>query len=261
VALLKPYGKASLRCSNLFIGEPLKPIHKAQTDGVNYLAYYPCGDVVSELLTQKYIGNSVLLEMQVLDKFSKFLIVISLALIIFGCGSGAPNAAPVQEPVVVYQYGDSITRQAGTTLLDYLPVGSTVVNMGLDGQKASDATNGRYGSMPIFEKDKIYTFSWGVNEALNGFSDLDYELPMNYVFNACKGYKCVIEAPWLMLNPQNNAPDAVIRYRAILKRLGAQYNIPVVFEDSQEHIGEGIHLTEAHMRIRAGLLAAEILKL
>jgi hypothetical protein len=196
-----------------------------------------------------------------LNKFSKYLIIVSLALIVFGCGSGSPTPPVVQPSLIVYQYGDSITRQAGTILLDYLPAGSTANNMGLDGQKASDATNGRYGSMPVLEQGKVYTFSWGVNEALNGFTDSEYELPMNHVFNACKGFKCVIEAPWLMVNPQNNAPEAVVRYRAILKRLGVQYNIPVIFEDSQEHIGDGIHPNEAHARIRAKLLADAILKL
>ena len=112
-----------------------------------------------------------------LDKFSKLLIVVSLILIIFGCNEGSTNNEIVQTPLVVYQLGDSITRQSNQTLLEYLPQGSIVYNLGLDGQKASDATNNRYGSLPVFEQGKVYTFSWGVNEALNGFSDLEYELP------------------------------------------------------------------------------------
>lgn len=187
--------------------------------------------------------------------FNLALLAACFMFALAGCGSGSQN------PVRVEQRGDSITMEAKQILADYLPAGSEVINLALDGQKASDSISGWYGSMPVFRTDTVYTFSWGVNEALNSYSDLDYSQSMEYVFKACQGFKCVIEAPWLMTSPRADSPNTVIRYREILRKHGIKYNVPVVFEDNQEHVGDGIHFREPHMRLRAQLLADAILKL
>lgn len=179
---------------------------------------------------------------------------LALCLLFTACGDGLQpvitrNAATCR---TVYMYGDSITNQAGQTIEQFIPC-YTIVNHGSDGTMARDMV------MPAWSKEAVYTISYGANECLGAVSPDDYRLSLNHILNAGRGYKIVLEAPWRVVDPRCN--PMIEQYRTVVVELGKQYSVPVVIENTQEHIGEGIHLTQAHMRERAKLLAAQILKL
>jgi hypothetical protein len=153
----------------------------------------------------------------------------------------------------VEMYGDSITHQAGQTIEEFLPC-YTVTNHGSDGTMAYQMP------IPPWDKETVYTVSYGTNECLNSVSIESYRLSLNHILNAGRGQRIVLEAPWLVVDPRCN-PN-IDQYRAVVVDLGKLYGVPVaVLNVNQDHIGEGIHLTQAHMRERARLLAAEVLKL
>lgn len=182
-----------------------------------------------------------------------FLFVILLTLA--GCGDGVPNVASSDTAAcrTVHMYGDSITHQAGQTIEEFLPC-YTVVNHGSDGTMARDMV------VPVWGKDAVYTISYGVNECLGNVSPESYRLSLNHILNAGRGQRIVLEAPWRVVDPR--CSDNIEQYRQVVVDLGKVYGIPVAELDmNQDHIGEGIHLTQSHMRERARLLAAEILKL
>ena len=182
--------------------------------------------------------------------FNWALLAACFLYVLVGCGAGAPSP---DKPVRVEQRGDSITHQAGQMLADYLPTGSEVINMGVDGSMARDI------GTPAFRADTVHTFSYGVNECIGAVSPESYRATLNHILTAGRGYLIVLEAPWRVVDPRCN--PAIDLYRAVVVELGKLYGVPVVIEDDQTHIGEGIHLTESHMRVRAQLLAAAILKL
>jgi hypothetical protein len=178
------------------------------------------------------------------------LLVACFLYVLTGCGGGAASPIP---PVRVEQRGDSITHQAGQMLADYLPTDSVVINMGVDGAMARDI------GTPAFRADTVHTFSYGVNECIGAVSPESYRETLNHLLAAGQGYKIVLEAPWRVVDPRCN--PTIDQYRAVVVELGVRYGVPVVIEDDQTHIGEGLHLPESHMRTRAQLLAAAILKL
>lgn len=153
----------------------------------------------------------------------------------------------------VEMYGDSITNQAGQTIEEFLPC-YTVTNHGSDGTMAYQMP------MPAWDKETVYTISYGTNECLGSVSPESYRLSLNHILNAGRGQRIVLEAPWRVVDPRCNWQ--IEAYRQIVVDLGKLYGVPVTALDpNQDHIGEGIHLTQPHMRERARLLAAEILKL
>lgn len=183
---------------------------------------------------------------QLFPMLCAFVWVLFLA----GCGSGASAPIP-DKPVRVEQRGDSITHQAGQMLADYLPVGSTVINLGVDGAMARDIT------VPAFQSGTVYTFSYGTNECLGGVSPDDYRATLNHILNAGRGYSVVLEAPWRVVDPRCN--PTIEQYRQVVVDLGKQYSVPVVIEDDQTFNAiDGIHIPESHMRSRAQLLAEAI---
>lgn len=184
----------------------------------------------------------------------------SIAAITQGCGSSeAPVVpAPTKKRKLV-MYGDSITNQAGQIIEQFLP-GWEVVNLGVDASILADVIK----PMMVFDPDTVYSFSYGANECLGQrISVEDYWSSWNHVASQAKAggrnIKVVFEAPWLLLDPRCN--PYIEAYRAEVLRVGKAYGIPVVIENNQDHIGEGIHLTQAHMTARAALLAAEVLKI
>jgi hypothetical protein len=156
-------------------------------------------------------------------------------------------------PCHVKRNGDSITRQAGGDLKEFLP-NCVIDNLGVDGAMARDI------GTPVFESGVTYSFSYGTNECLGAVSPEDYRLTLNHILHTGKGHRIVLEAPWRVVDPRCN--PRIEEYRQTVIDLGKAYNIPVVELDmNQDHIGEGIHLPPSHMRERARLLAAVILKL
>lgn len=153
----------------------------------------------------------------------------------------------------VHMYGDSITNQAGQTIEQFLPC-YTVINHGADGTMARDRP------VPVWDKEAVYTISYGTNECLNDVSVEDYRLSLNHILHAGIGQRIVLEAPWLVVDPRCNWN--IEAYRQTVVDLGKLYGVPVVALDvNQDHVGEGIHPTQSHMQARAKLLAAEVLKL
>ena len=181
-------------------------------------------------------------------------LIISLSIILAGCGSSnTPEVIANSKPVRVEQRGDSITNQAGQILADYLPAGSDVINLGVD------ATIAQETNIPVFQLGTIYTFSYGANECMRNISPESYRLSLNDILHRGRGFALVLEAPWRILASQCN-PNIEL-YRDVVVNLGKQYNVPVVIENDQSHIGDELHIPEAHTRARAQLLAAAILKL
>lgn len=153
--------------------------------------------------------------------------------------------------------GDSITLQSGNRLIDsgVLAPGSTMENRGHNGQRAQEMIDGTYGNLPEKNMDFVYTFSFGVNECMQGKSTSEYIGSMEDILTRYRGYLVVLEAPWRVTNP--NCSDRIDDYREKLQLLGIKYNVSVVIEDSQETT-ESIHLTSKHMNDRARLLATTI---
>ena len=197
-----------------------------------------------------------------------FIICVFAALALLGCGGSDLPTAHIA-PVRVEMRGDSITAAAmeesapGTPLIaKYLPAASEPVNLGLGGQRAWDSVVGRYGSLPsVWRADTVYTFSWGANECLQGLEVEWFKAQLNHILWVSAGYKRVIEAPWRMQNNTSDCNARIDLFRKAAVDIAAQYNVPVVIEDAQDNIGEGVHLTQDHMNRRAKLLADAVLKL
>jgi hypothetical protein len=178
------------------------------------------------------------------------LLFLAFTLVLAACGEGVPVAKP---PPPVWQRGDSITQQAGQTLLGYLPAGTVLQNMGVPGSMARDV------ELPTYVKDAIYTYSFGVNECIGGVPPEEYRAALNHLVQKGIGFALVLEAPWRVTDPR--CSNTIDLYRAVVVDLGRQYGVPVAIEDNQEHDGNGIHLTQAHMEVRAQVLARAISKL
>lgn len=172
-----------------------------------------------------------------------------LVVLLFACAADYGAYPETQTCRKVEMFGDSITHQAGQTIEQFLPC-YTVINHG------SDGTMARQMALPVWDKETVYTVSYGVNECLNNVSPNDYRLALNHILNAANGQRIVIEAPWRVVDPRCN--PMIEEYRAVAVQLGALYNVPVAIEDNQDHIGEGIHLPQTHMQARAELLATLI---
>jgi hypothetical protein len=201
-----------------------------------------------------------------------FSIILSLALsLLTACGGDTPPEPPkIRTAIVVEMRGDSITRQTHQYLEQDLAVGSTVINMGLDGARAYDVWSGRYGSMPSSPShDVTYTFSFGANECLGGYGPAFLEENMERIILQMKGYKTVIEAPWYLLyggahNCTLNIDNYRLAVEGLYKKYGGQAGFKVsmpVIDMRTDNIGEGIHLGEEHSRYRTSLLADAIYKL
>jgi hypothetical protein len=159
---------------------------------------------------------------------------------------------PAISPVLRMK-GDSITHQAGQTIKEFLPCW-TVINEGVDGTMVRDL------GTPIFRTGEKNSISFGTNECLNDVSVLDYTLALNHVLWTGIGYDLVLEAPWRVVDPR--CSPYIDYYIAAVIALGLIYFVPVVqLDKNQDHIGEGIHLTQEHMRTRAQLLANAVKKL
>jgi hypothetical protein len=187
-------------------------------------------------------------------KIYRLHIALFTAMILIACAADVgiyPDPVPLNNHILK-RHGDSITHQAGDDIKEFLP-SWLVENRGVDGAMAQDI------GTPAFEVGVTYSFSYGTNECLGAVPPENYRLSLNHILNAAKGYRVVLEAPWRVVDPRCN--PRVDEYRQVVVDLGKAYSVPVVIEDNQDHIGEGIHLTQAHMRERARLLAAAILKL
>lgn len=153
----------------------------------------------------------------------------------------------------IEQRGDSITYFAQQMLKEYLPADATVINLGVGGQRAREIT------IPTFRTDTIYTFSFGTNECLSAVPVAEFRQTIANILELGKGYKIALEAPWLVTHP--SCAPVVNQYRAAIVSLGQQYGVPVSIENTTDHDGGGVHLTQAHMQLRARLLADAILRL
>jgi hypothetical protein len=180
--------------------------------------------------------------------------VILCLLLLAGCGDGAPTVTSSDTATcrVVHMYGDSITRQAGQTIAQFLPC-YTIINHGVDGSIA------RHMTIPKWDKEAVYTISYGANECLKSISAAEYRLSLNHILNASVGQKIVLEAPWRLVNPA--CSPRIDQYRAVVLELAELYNVPVAELDmNRDHDKWGIHLLLPHTTHRAKLLAAEIIK-
>jgi hypothetical protein len=188
----------------------------------------------------------------------RFLIA-SVCVALFACGSGTSG------PIAVELRGDSITQAAKGILADHLP-NSKVTNLGLGGQKAGDMLAGTYGSMPNTRSyDTVYAFSFGANECIRNTPLAEYKKNIDAVVVAMKGYKTVLEAPWLITTDENGcnlkAPafrqavvDTVAKYSAY-----SDYRITMPALDYyQEPNGDIIHPGIEHLHKRAQLMAEAI---
>lgn len=177
-----------------------------------------------------------------------YLFIALVAILLIACNDGTSTVTSSDTATcrTVHMYGDSITHQAGQTIEEFLPCYS-VINHGADGTMARDMP------MPVWDKEAIYTISHGVNECLGNVSPESYRLSLNHILNAGKGQRIVLEAPWRVVDPR--CSDNIEQYRQVVVDLGRFYGVPVAIENNQDHIGEGIHLTQNHMRARAEVVA------
>ena len=172
-----------------------------------------------------------------------------------GCADGVPVAASSDTATRchVVMRGDSITNQAGQTIAEFLP-NCTVDNLGVDASILADVVQ----PVMSFDKNTIYTYSYGANECLGErVSVADYRATLNHVAAQGKDYRLVFEAPWRL----THSACRIDAYRQAVVDIGGRYGIPVVIENDQSHSGDNIHLTQAHMRERARLLAVAITKI
>jgi hypothetical protein len=193
----------------------------------------------------------------------KLLTILTLSLA--ACSGGGSTPTPeAKKPVRVERRGDSITQQAGDDLYKFVAAGSTVINMGLAGATAAGTAQETYGFMPLpLDANTYYTFSFGTNECLNNLGTAFLESNLNHIIVQLKGYRTVIEAPWLVVNP---ACSGIESYRQVVVGLVAKYkalpgyNITRPELDMRlDHDGiAGIHLLSDHMEWRASLLADAI---
>ncbi len=190
---------------------------------------------------------------------------ILVVLFLSACGSEAETpSTPVA--VRVELLGDSVTRQSGDTLVRHLPTGSSVVNHGLDGARASDFLTGRYGNLPLpWRKDTVYVVSFGANECLGGQDVADLVDATRGIIEhgraAGLANNFVIEAPWRVLHGINRCDLRIHDFRAAMVKLGVDMGVPTAIEDDTESIGDAVHITQRHNEIRAAVLAASILKI
>jgi hypothetical protein len=199
----------------------------------------------------------------------KILIFLVIALL-SACGTGGGEVPVVERPrtgVVVHLYGDSVTDGAAPYLSNYLAAGSTVYNYASWGQRAGGAIN---DGLPVNrDANHYYTFSWGVNECLNGEGTVYFQNSLEHIIQYMKGYRTVIEAPWHVLyGGIYNCTANIDNYRLVVQNLyhkykdASGYNIAMPeIESRTDNIGDGIHLGEEHSRFRMQLLADAIYKL
>lgn len=181
-----------------------------------------------------------------------FLILILATVLLTSCSDGITTPPPPVTCRKVEMFGDSITRQAGQIITQFLPC-YTVINHGADG------TMVRHMRHPVWDDETIYTISYGANECLRGVSVSDYRLALNHVLNESKGKKVILEAPWQLVNPL--CSSRIDQFREVVVGLSKKYDVPVVELDmNRDHDGAGIHLPQSHTTSRAKLLATEILK-
>lgn len=180
-----------------------------------------------------------------------------LALALAGCGDGSPTVTSSDSATRchVVMRGDSITHQAGQTIEQFLP-GCEVVNLGVDASILADVVQ----PVMTFDKNTIYTYSYGVNECLGErVSVADYKATLSHVALQGRGYKLIFEAPWRVAHAA--CSPMMYAYRQAVVDVGRLHGVPVVIENGQAHSGDEVHLTFEHMSERARLLAAAILKL
>lgn len=194
-------------------------------------------------------------------------IILSLFLFLSACGGGTSEPAPkLTSPIHIIVSGDSITLQGGNGILSHVlntRPGSTMENRGRNAQRAQEMIDGTYGSLPDLNKEHVYVFSFGTNEFLQGRTVQEYIASMEDMLVRFKGYKVVLEAPWLVVAPGCNCyggGNTIVQFRDGLVALGAKYKVPVApLEYSLENT-DTIHLTGKHMDERAALVAKTILE-
>lgn len=182
------------------------------------------------------------------------LFIALAAIILIACGGGVPSvtSSDAATRCRVEMRGDSITHQAGHVIEQVLP-GCEVVNLGVDASILADVVQ----PVMVFDKDTIYTYSYGTNECMGGrMSVADYKATLNHVAVQGKGYKLVFEAPWRVQHA--DCRNAMYAYRQAVVDVGRLHGVPVVIENDLSHSGDEVHLTFEHMRARAGLLAAAV---
>ena len=178
----------------------------------------------------------------------KYHIAILAAALLISCGDTEP--VKTATPCHVKMYGDSITHQAGQTINQFL-LGCTVENLGVDASILDDVLE------PIMYLDKalIYTFSYGANECIGGRKSVsEFTSSLNHLAVQSIGHRVIIEAPWNLTHPACDAKS----YRQAALDVGAKFNMPVVIEDSREHIGDDVHIPYSHTFVRAKALADAI---
>jgi hypothetical protein len=177
---------------------------------------------------------------------------LTFALLLTGCGGGTDTIEDVQTCRKIEMFGDSITLQAKHTIAEFLPC-YTIVNHGRGGSMAGQI------ALPSWDKETVYTVSYGANECLQHVSIAQYRASIVRILEAGRGYRIVLEAPWRLTNPK--CSPQVENFRQVVVELGALYNVPVAELDmNQDHDGGGIHLRQPHAILRAQLLAAAVLK-
>jgi hypothetical protein len=194
----------------------------------------------------------------------KLLAILALSLAACSGGGSSTPTPEAKKPIRVERRGDSITQQAGDDLYKFVAAGSTVVNMGLAGATAAGTAQGTDGFMPSpLDANTYYTCSFGTNECLNNLGTTFLESNLNHIIVQLKGYRTVIEAPWLVVNPACHGIEA---YRQVIVDLVAKYQampgyniIRPELDMRLDHDGvAGIHLLSDHMEWRASLLADAI---
>ena len=181
------------------------------------------------------------------------------ACIFIGCGDGQ-EAVIISKPVQIVYYGDSLVNQSGGRLQKLLPIGSSVDNKGTDAQIAYHAITGEYGSKLDYNQDKIYVLAWGTNEALQNIVPSKFEGDLNHILVQLSGKKIVLEAPPLIYGYDGAKEQNSVNMRAVVKSIGARYNVPVVDSVIRRDFVDGVHPTNEHYDERAKALANAILK-
>jgi lysophospholipase L1-like esterase len=185
-------------------------------------------------------------------KFKSVYIIAALCLV--GCGSGPGG-------ITVDYYGGSITKQSGTRLEHYLPKGSKVFNLGVDGQTSTKALAA--GSVSFDSLADIIVIGWGPNEALQCVDLDEYRKNLLLLVSTFGARRVVLESPPLLTSTRCNASGTIQGYMQVQRDISLAEGVsltPVVSRSDFAN-DDGIHPSEAHYDVRASELGATISKL
>ena len=182
-------------------------------------------------------------------------ILICASVVLFGCGSGS-GSAPESTVVKAAIFGDSLTNQSNTTIMQFLPTGSELIIFGVDGHTAFDAFIG-YGGAETYESklarvpsDYCVILGYGTNEAIQNIPPVRYSEDIARLIGMAKiAHRCVILDAPVFIRPISE------EYIAVLYNFG----IPV---SSKPYVGlrDGIHPDSLGYVDRARELASVLIK-